>query len=73
MENESPVEDFEEVRVVRTELEAALRTNRKTTRLKQLTVQTNRKRESKFRSAGKYHLPFIINCVSFSPFFLIFV
>jgi hypothetical protein len=30
MENESPVEDFEEDRVVRTELEAALRTSRKT-------------------------------------------
>ena len=29
---------------------------------KQMTVQTNRKTESKFRCVGKYHLPyFIIN------------
>ena len=35
-------------------------TNRNITRFKQLTVQTNRKRESKFRCAGKYLLPYLI-------------
>ena len=33
-------------------------TNRNITWFKQLTEQTNKKRESKFRCAGKYHLPF---------------
>ena len=35
-------------------------TNRNLTWFKQLTVQTNRKRESKFRCVGKYHLPYFI-------------
>ena len=34
-----------------------LLTNRTITWFKQLSVQTNRKRESKFRCSGKYHLP----------------
>ena len=32
-------------------------TNRNLMWFKQLTVETNRKRESKFRCVGKYHLP----------------